>query len=71
MQSKPNTIGLEALLDEIDRDLEREWLLVRHVPSSVVRLRRRMASLKVLMAGFFAGWLAMIAVQTAVSLLFS
>jgi hypothetical protein len=51
-------------------DLERERLLVRHVPSSVIRLKRRLASMKVLMAGFFVGWLTMIAVQTTVSLLF-
>src|SRR5258708_5802431 len=91
MDDKQNTIGLEALLDEVHRDLdelrkkhpsdyhiknitmwwelEKERLLARHSPASVVRKLRRMQGIKWLMIWFFAGWATMLAVNAIIRLL--
>jgi hypothetical protein len=50
-------------------ELERERLLTRHHPSSILRRHRRLQSLKRVLAWFTAGSLAMIVGQTAVRLL--
>jgi len=47
-------------------DLERERLLVRHSPASLVRKFHRARGLKRILTYFSAGWLTMIVVQTAV-----
>lgn len=51
-------------------ELERERLVTRHVPGSVIRTLRRVRSMRRLFAWFTAGWLAMFAVQTALRVLF-
>lgn len=50
-------------------ELERERVMARHSPVSVVKKLRRIQHMKRLMTGFFAGWLAMIAVQAVARLL--
>jgi hypothetical protein len=91
MDDTPHIIGLTALLDEVDRDLddlrkkhpadyglknltmwwdlERERLLARYSPASVVRKFRRARGLRRILGYFSAGWLAMIVVQTAIRVL--
>ena len=50
-------------------ELERDRLLARHSPASVVRKMRRARGLKRSLALFTAGWLAMVVAQTAIRLL--
>ena len=83
MDDKQEIIGLAALLDEVNRDidelrkkhpgdysvknltmwweLERERLVTRHSPASVVKKLRRVQGIKRMMIGFFAGWATMLA----------
>ena len=49
-------------------ELEKERLLTRHGPASVAKKLRRHPGLIRMLAWFFAGWLAMLAVQTAIAL---
>ena len=49
-------------------ELEKERLLARHGSTSVARKPRRTPNLVRMLAWFFAGWVAMLAVQTAIAL---
>lgn len=50
-------------------ELERERLLARHSPASVVKKLRRVQGMKRMMAWFFGGWATMLAVETTIHLL--
>jgi hypothetical protein len=89
MDENKDTIGLQALLDEVSRDLdefrkkhagdygvknvtlwwelEKERLVIRHGPESVVKKPRRVPRLR-RMIWFFAGWVTMLVVNTVVRL---
>ncbi|GEM_PF-6377634 len=91
MDDKQEIIGLAALLDEVNRDieelrkkhpgdysvknltmwweLERERLVTRHSPASVVKKLRRVQGVRRLMIGFFAGWATMLAATAVIRLL--
>ena len=48
-------------------ELEKERLLARHGSAGVARKLRRYPNLARMLAWFFAGWLAMLAVQTTIA----
>jgi hypothetical protein len=50
-------------------DLEKERLLARHSPGSVVRKLRKIQGVRKMIAWFFVGWLMMLVVQIAMRLL--
>jgi len=50
-------------------ELERERLVTRHSPGSVVRKVRAILGLKRMIAWFFVGWLMMLAVQVTMRML--
>ena len=52
-------------------ELEKERVVTRHSPATAVKKLRRVRDVKRLMAGFFAGWLVMLVVHTAVRILVS
>ena len=91
MDDAQHTIGLSALLDEVDRDLdelrkknptdyslrnitmwwglERERLTMRHGTAATVKRIHRVFGYKRTVVWFFAGWVTMLAVNTAIRLL--
>jgi hypothetical protein len=91
MINKDDTIGIQELMDEIDKDvadykarnagdysvknvvmfwqLERERVLIRHLPATLVKKARRARSVRFWLGCFSAAWAALIAVQALIGLL--
>lgn len=66
-KKNPNDYGIKNTV--LWWELQRERLVTRHSPQSVVKKLRRVQGMKRVMVWFFAGWLTMLAANTAIRLL--